>query len=128
VLTILAGAYAFIALLLAAIGLFGVLAHSIQRRTQEIGIRRALGASARSVLLLVMGEGLIPTAAGIIVGLAAAFFLTRAITSLLYGLTATDPGVFAGITVLLLLVAAAASWIPARRAARVDPMVAMRAE
>jgi ABC-type antimicrobial peptide transport system permease subunit len=127
VLTIVAGLYAGVALFLASLGLYGVLAHSVERRTQEIGIRRALGAPPASVLRLVVAEGLTPTLVGIGVGLLAAFLLTRAIASLLYGVGATDPGVFCGISGLLLGVAVAACWLPARRAIRVDPIVALRA-
>jgi len=127
VLTIVAGLYAGVALFLASLGLYGVLAHSVERRTQEIGIRRALGAPPASVLRLVVAEGLTPTLVGIGAGLLAAFLVTRGIASLLYGVGATDPGVFCGIIGLLLGVAAAACWLPARRAIRVDPIVALRA-
>jgi len=127
VLAILAGAYAVVALFLAALGLYGVLAHSVERRTQEIGIRRALGAPPRQVLGLVMKEGLGLTVFGILAGLAGSLLLTRTIASLLFGVAATDPGVFAGISLLLLSVAAAACFLPARRATRVDPMIALRA-
>ena len=127
VLAILAGAYAVVALFLSALGLYGVLAHSVERRTQEIGIRRALGAPPRQVLGLVMKEGLGLTVFGILAGLAGSLLLTRTIASLLFGVAATDPGVFAGISLLLLSVAAAACFLPARRATRVDPMIALRA-
>ncbi len=127
VLAILAGAYAVVALFLAALGLYGVLAHSVERRTQEIGIRRALGAPPRQVLGLVMKEGLGLTVFGILAGLAGSLLLTRTIASLLFGVAATDPGVFAGISLLLLSVAAAACFLPARSATRVDPMIALRA-
>ena len=127
VLAILAGAYAVVALFLSALGLYGVLAHSVERRTQEIGIRRALGAPPRQVLGLVMKEGLGLTVFGILAGLAGSLLLTRTIASLLFGVAATDPGVFAGISLLLLSVAAAACFLPARRATRVDPMITLRA-
>jgi len=127
VLTVVAGLYAGVALFLASLGLYGVLAHSVERRRQEIGVRRALGAPAGSVLRLVVAEGLTPVLVGIGAGLLAAFLLTRAIASLLYGIEATDPGVFLGISALLLAVAAVACWLPARRAVRVDPIVALHA-
>ena len=127
-LTALAGAYAAVALFLSAIGLYGVLAHSVERRTREIGIRRALGAAGGNVIRLILGEGLAPTLFGIGAGLGAALLLSRSIASLLFGVAPTDPAVFAGISLLLLAIAAAACAVPARRAIRVDPMVAMRGE
>lgn len=128
VLATIAGAFAVLALALAALGLYGILAHAVARRTPEIGVRRALGAPARSVLGLVIREGLAPAAAGAGAGLAAALFLTRGISSLLYGLTPADPGVFAAIGAALLAVAAAACVLPARRAMRIDPMMAIRGD
>jgi ABC-type antimicrobial peptide transport system permease subunit len=128
VIALVAGAFAALALVLAALGLYGVLAHAVARRTPEIGVRRALGAPPASVLGLVIREGLVPAAAGAALGLAAAFFLTRGIASLLYGLTPADPGVFAAIAAVLLAVAAAACVLPARRAMRVDPMIALRGD
>jgi putative ABC transport system permease protein len=128
ILAAVTAAYAALALFLAAFGLFGVLAHAVRRRTQEIGIRMALGGLPRSVLAMVLREGLGLTIAGIGCGLAGAALLTRALTSVLFGVSPSDPLVYAAISVLLLAVAAAACAIPAIRAMHVDPMVALRAE
>ena len=128
VLALVSGAFAALALALAALGLYAVLAHAVARRTPEIGVRRALGAPPASVLGLVLREGLVPAGAGGAAGMAAALFLTRGIASLLYGLTPADPGVFAAIVGVLLAVAAAACALPARRAMRVDPMIAIRGD
>jgi len=128
VLALLAGAFAALALVLAALGLYAVLAQAVARRTPEIGVRRALGAPPASVLGLVVREGLVPAGAGAAAGLAAALFLTRGIASLLYGLAPADPGVFAAIGAVLLAAGAAAGVLPARRAMRVDPIVAIRGD
>jgi putative ABC transport system permease protein len=127
-MTTLTSAYALLALFLAALGLFGVLANSVSRRTQELGIRAALGATRGDILRMVMREGLGLTLAGIAAGVAGALIMTRAMTSLLFGVQPGDPGVFAGIAALLIVVAALACYIPARRATRVDPLVALRNE
>ena len=114
------------ALLLAAIGIYGLMAYSVQQRTQEIGIRLALGAQGRQLEKMVVFQGLRLAIIGIALGLAAAFGLARVISTLLYGVTARDPVVFAGVPVLLAIVAVLAVWIPARRAARIDATTALR--
>jgi len=124
----LIASFAIIALVLAAVGIYGVISYTVSQRSRELGIRIALGASRERVVRLVLGQGLWLTLSGVAIGLAAAFWLTRLIASLLFGVGAVDPITFAGVSVLLVGVAALASWLPARRAARVDPVIAMRAE
>ncbi len=126
--TSLLSSFAGVALLLAAIGIYGVIAFSVGQRTREFGIRMSLGARRMDVMNLVVGKGLLLAAAGIGVGLAGAFALTRLLSSLLFGVNATDPVTFAGVTALLALVAVAASFMPAWRATRVDPVIALRCE
>jgi ABC-type antimicrobial peptide transport system permease subunit len=116
------------ALLLAAIGIYGLMAYSVEQRTQEIGIRLALGAQASQVRRLVVLQGLGLAIVGVAVGLGAAFGLVRLISTFLYGVTARDPLVFAGVPALLTGVAFLAVWLPARRASRIDPIIALRAE
>ncbi len=116
------------ALLLAAIGIYGLMAYAVEQRTQELGIRLALGAQASQVRNMVVGQGMALALTGIAIGLAAAFWLARLITSFLFGVTATDPLVFVGVPVLLTVVALLAVWLPARRASRVDPLIALRYE
>jgi putative ABC transport system permease protein len=126
--TVLLSVFAAVALLLAGIGLYGVVAFSVAARTREIGIRMALGARRKEVMKLVVGDGLILCGVGVALGLPLGFAATGVLTSFLYGTKPGDPIVFAGISVLLAAVAALASYIPARRATKVDPLVALRYE
>ena len=120
--------FAVLALAIAAIGIYGVMAYSVAQRTQEIGIRMALGAARRDVLRLVVGQALRLTVLGVGIGLAGAYAVTRLMASLLTGVTPGDPPTFVGVTVILALSSIVAAWLPAERATRVDPMVALRSE
>ena len=126
--TTLLGVFASVALVIAGLGVFGVLSFIVTQRTRELGIRIALGASSTSVQRLVVGRGMLLVSVGFVVGLAGAFALTRFMGTLLYGVTPTDPLTFAGVAGVLLVAAAVASYLPARRATRVDPIIALRAE
>jgi putative ABC transport system permease protein len=123
---LLVGLFASVALALAIVGVFGVLSYTVNQRARELGIRLALGASGRSVKLLVLGQGMMPVAAGVVLGLAGALALTRSIESLLFGIAPTDVPTFAGVAAMLVAIAALASYIPARRATRVDPVKVLR--
>jgi putative ABC transport system permease protein len=126
--TLLFGLFAVAALLLGAIGTYGVLAYAVSQRTHEMGIRMALGASAPDILRLVLERGAQLIAVGIVIGLLAALGFSRFLASLLYGVTARDPVTFTAVSLVLVAVAIAACYIPARRATKVDPIIALRYE
>lgn len=125
---ILLDVFAALALALSCVGIYGVVSYLVGRRTHEIGIRIALGANRSDVLRLVLGEGVKMALIGVAVGLAAAFALTRLMANMLFGVSTTDPLTFGSVAILLILVSLAACYIPARRAMRVDPMIALRYE
>ena len=124
----LLGLFAGMAMILAAVGIYGLLSYSVSQRTHEIGVRMAVGARRRDVLKLVMGQGARLAAVGLAAGVLGALALTRLMASLLFGVTATDPATFATVALLMMAVALLACFVPARRAMRVDPMVALRHE
>jgi putative ABC transport system permease protein len=125
---ILLGSFATIALLIAALGIYGVISYAVSQRTRELGIRIALGAQRERVVRLVIGQGLTLTLLGIVVGVAGAYAMTRMISSLLFGVAPADPLTFVAVAFVFVGVASLASYLPARRAASVDPIIAMRAE
>ncbi|MGB2621314.1 MAG: ABC transporter permease [Candidatus Acidiferrum sp.] len=124
----LLGLFAVLALVLASVGIYGVISFAVSQRTREIGIRMALGGHPRDVLRLILGEGLKLVLAGVVLGLLAALAMTRLLSTLIYGVSATDPFIFLSVVALLVAVALAACFVPARRAMRVDPIVALRYE
>jgi predicted lysophospholipase L1 biosynthesis ABC-type transport system permease subunit len=126
--TLLFAGFAGVALALAAIGIYGVMAFAVAQRTHEIGMRMALGAGSRQVLLLVLREGISLALAGLVLGLGGAYFVGRTLRSLLYEVAAVDPVAISAVAALLLIVAALACYVPAHRAMRVDPMIALRHE
>jgi len=125
---LLLGLFAAVALALAAVGVYGVMSYGVVQRTREIGIRMALGARQQDVLGLVVGDAFRLAALGIAIGIALALGLSRLLRGMLFGVSNFDPVSYAGLTLLLVLVALIASWLPARRAAQVDPAVALRSE
>jgi putative ABC transport system permease protein len=120
--------FAAVALVLAAVGIYGLMSYAVEQRTQEIGIRMALGAGQGNMMKLILGQGMLLAAIGIAIGLAAAYGLTRVLAGLLFGVKATDPLTFSLVAVILATVALIAAFIPARRATRIDPILALRNE
>jgi putative ABC transport system permease protein len=126
--TVLLAIFAFVAIALSTIGLYGLMSYSVTQRTHEIGIRIAIGAARGDVMRMVIGQGMLLVGLGLVAGLTGAFALTRLMTTLLFGVSATDPRIFAIVSAVLVVAATAAAWIPARRAVRIDPIIALRYE
>ena len=126
-MVLLMGGFAAFALILASLGIYGVVSYSVNQRTQEIGIRMALGASAADLQMRVIFETLALAAAGMLIGVAGSWALARALQGFLFGVTSTDPLTFIGMLIVLTIVAVMAGYLPARRASHIDPMVALRA-
>jgi ABC-type antimicrobial peptide transport system permease subunit len=125
---LLVAIFAAVALLLAAVGIFGVMSYSVAQRTRELGIRIALGAGRGALRRLVVGQAMVLAIGGLAIGLIAALLLSTTLEKMLFDLKPTDPATFASVAAVLFVVALVASWLPARKAARVDPVVALRAE
>ena len=125
---VLVGLFASLALLLALAGVYGVQSYSVAQQTPEIGVRVAIGASGSQILRKVILQAMRPASLGVVLGLGGAFALSRLLASLLFQVEASDPGTYVGVATLLLLTAFLASWLPARRASKVDPVIAFRAD
>ncbi len=128
VVVLMLGGFALFALILASLGIYGLISYSVSQRRQEIGIRMALGASAHDVQTRIVGQTLRLAAIGMIIGVAASWALAQSLSGLLFGVTAADPATFAGMLLVLAVVSTLAGYLPARRASRIDPLVALRAE